>query len=293
MIPIRVPPVFRLLAVMLAVQGSGLRALAADPPAGFRDHIARLQPTVPDGFTLVVQPPFVVLGDEPVAVVEQRATNTVKWAVDRLKQEYFPRDPEVIIDIWLFRDQVSYTNHAFRLFHDIPASPFGYYSAEHQALVMNIATGSGTLAHEIVHAYLRVNFPNCPPWFDEGLASLYEAPVDVNGHIRGRINWRLKGLEQTIREGKTISFRRLTSMSAGEFYGDEGSTNYYAYYAQARYLCYYLQEKGLLKTYYREFSANVKQDPTGYETLQRVLRTSDMEKFKQQWEDFVLQLRKP
>jgi len=293
MFPIRVPPVFRMLAFTLAVAQGDLLALAEESPASFHDHIARLQPTVPDGFTIVVQPPFVVIGDEPAAIVEQRATNTVKWAVDRLKQEYFPRDPKEIIDIWLFRDKDSYTNHAFLLFHDTPASPFGYCSEEHQALVMNISTGSGTLVHEIVHAYLHVNFPRCPPWFDEGLASLYEAPADVNGHIRGRINWRLKGLEQTIREGKTVSFRRLTAMSAGEFYGGEGSANYNAYYAQARYLCYYLQEKGLLTKFYREFVADAKRDPTGYATLQRVLRVTDMEKFKKQWEDFVLQLRRP
>jgi len=293
-------PVCRLLAITLAVAGGGWPASAdetrmvpqpASVPAAFRDHVARLRPEVPDGFTLVVQPPFVVLGDEPAAVVQGRATNTVKWAVDRLKRDYFPRDPAEIIDIWLFRDQVSYTNHALSQFNDIPRSPFGYYSAEHGALVMNISTGRGTLVHEIVHAYLHANFPECPPWFDEGLAALYEAPADYNGHIRGEINWRIKGLEQSIREGKTISFRRLTAMNAGEFYGGPDSPNYNAYYAQSRYLCYYLQEKGLLKTFYHEFAANVKQDPTGYKTLQRVLRENDMEAFKKQWEDFVLQLR--
>jgi hypothetical protein len=263
----------------------------ASIPAAFRDHVTRLQPKVPSGFTVVLQPPFVVLGDEPAAVVQGCATNTVKWAVDRLKRDYFRRDPAEIIDIWLFRDQSSYTNHALRLFHDVPASPFGYYSAQHAALVMNIATGRGTLVHEIVHAYLHENFPKCPPWFDEGLAALYEAPAEDNGHIRGLINWRIKGLEKSIREGKNISFRRLTAMSAEEFYGGLNSTNYSAYYAQSRYLCYYLQEKGLLRTFYHEFAAGVKQDPTGYETLQRVLRVNDMEAFRKQWEDFILHWR--
>lgn len=35
-------------------------------------------------------------------------------------------------------------------------------------------------------------------------------------------------------------------------------------YVQARYLCYSLQEKGLLMRYYREFVAHHKDDPTGY-----------------------------
>jgi hypothetical protein len=249
MFRIGILPASRVLAIALAVAGSSSSTLAGETPAvppaaptdaAFLEHVARLKSKVPDGFTVVIQPPFVVIGDEPPATVQVRATKTVKWAVDRLKQEYFPRDPADIIDIWLFRDRASYTNNALRLFNDTPASPFGYYSAEHGALVMNIATGSGTLVHEIVHAYLRANFPACPPWFNEGLASLYEASANENGRIRGLINWRLKGLEQSIREGKIISFQRLTAMRETAFYGGSNSTNYNAYYAQSRYLCYYL-----------------------------------------------------
>ena len=289
-------PVCRWLAVVLAVAGRSWTSFAQDNlrvPAAFRDHVARLQAGLPDGFTVVVQPPFVVIGDEPAAVVQRRATNTVRWAVERLKREYFPRDPAEIIDIWLFRDRASYTNHSVQLFNLNPVSPFGFFAADQQALIMNISTGGGTLVHEIVHVYLRENFPACPPWFNEGLASLYEAAADKDGHIRGLINWRLKGLEQSIREGKTIPFQQLTAMTETEFYGGSNGTDYSAYYAQSRYLCYYLQEKGLLQKYYREFAAGVKVDPTGYETLRRVLQVKDMVAFKKQWEDWVLHLRTP
>src|SRR5258706_12901051 len=114
---------------------------------------------------------------------------------------------------------------------------------------MNIGTGSGTLVHEIVHPFMRANFPNCPAWFNEGLASLYEASVEKNGHIQGLINWRFKGLEKAIKEGRTISFQQLTSMSEAQFYG---GASYSEHYAQARYLCYYLQEKGLLAKFYHQ-----------------------------------------
>ena len=256
----------------------------------FAEHVAGLR--VPAGFTVVVQPPFVVIGDEPPAQVRLRATNTVKWAVDRLKQDYFQRDPAEIIDIWLFRDRTSYTNHAQLLFNDTPTTPFGYYSAEHRALIMNIATGGGTLVHEIVHPFMRASFPDCPAWFNEGLASLYEQASDQQGHIYGNINWRFKGLEQAIKDGKTISFQQLMAMSESEFYGGSNSTNYNQHYAQARYLCYYLQENGLLKKFYHEFVANAKGDPTGFNTLKRVLGEDDMVKFQKKWEKFILGLRK-
>jgi len=58
-------------------------------------------------------------------------------------------------------------------------------------------------------------------------------------------------------------------------------------------LCYYLQEKGLLIEFYREFHENRKQDPTGFQTLKRILNEQDMEVFKEKWEAFVLKLTFP
>ncbi len=261
--------------------------------AAYATHLAQLAKRVPEGFTMVVQPPFIVIGDESPQMVRQRAEKTVKWAVDKLKQDYFQRDPLVIIDVWLFRDSASYTNHAWLLFHDTPTTPFGYYSAAHHALIMNIATGGGTLVHEIVHPFMSANFTNCPAWFNEGLASLYEASMEKDGHIQGTINWRFKGLEQAIKDGKTLTFQQLTSMSDADFYGGANGASYSQYYAQARYLCFYLQEKGLLVKFYHQFAANAKSDPTGYATLKKVLGESDMPAFQKKWEKFILELRLP
>jgi hypothetical protein len=254
---------------------------------GFTVHLAKLKPAVPRGFSTVVQSPFVVLGDEPPETVRQRADTTVKSAVDHLKLDFFTRDPDEIIDIWLFKDGASYTNHAKELFDEIPASHFGYYSASRHALLMNISTGGGTLVHEIVHPYIHANFPECPPWFNEGLASLYEASTVRSGHIVGLINWRFKGLEQAIKEHQTIPFSKLAALDDSEFYG-EGSA---LHYSQARYLCYYLQENGLLVKFYREFCANVKADPDGLKSLQHVLGETDLHAFQVKWEKFILDLR--
>lgn len=213
-------------------------------------------------------------------MVWSRATNTVKWAVDQSKQEYLQRDPAEIIDIWLFKDHESYTNNAWRLFRDTPTTPFGYYSARHRALVMNIATGGGMLVHEIVHPFMRANFSECPAWFNEGLASLYEQSSTQNGRIHGKINRRYKGLEQAIKDRRLISFQQLTATSDGALYGGNDNPNYNQHYAQARYLCYYFQEKGLLTKFYRGFVANAKSDPTGFNTLKRVLGEEDMVAFQ-------------
>jgi hypothetical protein len=52
-----------------------------------------------------------------------------------------------------------------------------------------------------------------------------------------------------------------------------------------------LQQQGLLVKFYREFRKSVKDDPTGYETLQRILDEEDMAAFQETWTEFVLKLR--
>lgn len=238
-------------------------------------------------FSIVIQKPFVVIGDEPKEVVQQRAEDTVKWAVDQLKQDFFTKDPDDILDIWLFKDEASYEKHTRLLFGDTPTTPYGYYSSSHKALIMNIATGGGTLVHEIVHPFMEANFPACPAWLNEGLGSLYEQCGDVDGHIHGFTNWRLPGLQRAIRAKGVPSFKALTEMDTSAFYNDDKGTNY----AQSRYLCYYMQEKGVLVKFYQEFLARQKEDPSGFKSLQKVLGERDMDAFKTKWEKYVMGLR--
>ncbi len=264
----------------------------ANKAAGFTDtdyaqHLEKLKKKVPKGFTIVIQKPFVVIGDESPAMVRRRAEHTVKWAAKRLKRMYFPKDPVNIIDIWLFENRSSYLKYTWEIFRDKPDTPFGYSSSRHKALIMNIATGGGTLVHEMVHPFVAANFPNCPSWFNEGLGSLYEQSMGKGDEIIGLTNWRLAGLQEAIRKRVVPSFKTLTSTTDYSFYQEDPGTNY----AQARYLCYYLQEKGLLKKFYHKFHANCQNDPTGFETLKKVLGDSDMDAFKKKWERFVLQLR--
>jgi len=213
------------------------------------------------------------------------------WAVDRLKQDYFSQDPDHVINIWLFRDKSSYEQNTVDIFGRRPHTPFGYYSAQHKALVMNIETGGGTLVHEIVHPFVAANFPGCPSWLNEGLGSLYEQCQDRNGHIYGLTNWRLHGLHEALKdeEYKMPTFEELFSTSTREFYEEDLGTNY----AQARYLLYYLQEQGLLVTFYHEFRRSAQDDPTGYATLCKVLgrKKEDMDAFQKEWTEYVLALR--
>ena len=263
---------------------------AADTASvSFTEHLAQLQKTVPRAFTVVAQPPFVVIGDEWPATVQRRATNIVKWAVDLLKKDFFPLDPVEPIDIWVFKNNESYRKQTRVLFNESPSTSYGYSKPEHRRLVVNISTGGGTLVHEIVHPFMRANFPACPVWFNEGLASLFEQASERDGHIRGETNLRLAGLQAAIRAGRGLSFAQLLGASDAGFHGkNEG-----LFYAQARYLCYYLQERGLLVKFHREFAANAKTDPAGTGTLKKILAEDDLTAFQKTWEAFVMKLKFP
>jgi hypothetical protein len=284
---------FRLNSSPHQLNTARVNNLAATSPttfteADFARHVEQLKKKLPSNdFTVVIQPPFVVVGDEGAEAVREHSVNTVKWAVDKLKQDFFTKDPKEILDIWLFKDADSYERNTLALFGEKPGTPYGYYSSAHKALIMNISTGGGTLVHELVHPFVEVNFPACPPWLNEGLGSLYEQSGEVDGHIHGYTNWRLPGLQTAIRAGKVPSFKSLTALDAHAFYVADIGTNY----GQSRYLCYYLQQHGLLVKFYREFFARQRVDPTGYKSLQKTLGAVDMTAFQRKWEKYLLSLR--
>jgi hypothetical protein len=260
-------------------------------------HVARISRDLPT-FTVLVQKPFVIAGDDAPEAVRAAGVQTVKWTVEHLKKDFFEKDPVDLIDIYLFKNKASYDKYTKDYFKDPVISPYGYYSPNHKALIMNIGTGTGTLVHEIVHPFMAANFPSCPTWFNEGLASLYEQSMEKDGHIWGLPNWRLTDLKQNFAgtapagEGKPPSFKALCAMDSGTFYGAGKSPNY----GIARYLCLYLQEKGVLAQFYKDFVRNQKADPTGYDTLQKTLAglgEKDMEAFRKKWEAWVMGLKYP
>jgi hypothetical protein len=242
------------------------------------------------GFHVLIERPFIVVGDQSAAEVKGAAEGIVRWTVDRLKRDYFRDEPRQVIAIYLFGDEASYESNTLEFFGSKPTTPFGFYSSSKRAMSMNIATGGGTLVHEIVHPFIESNFPDCPSWFNEGLASLYEQSSDHQGHIVGLTNWRLAGLQKAISKDRLRSFESLCSTTTEEFYDDQLSGSNYA---QARYLCYYLQEHGLLKTYYDRFVEQADDDPSGYQTLKQVLDIEDIEPFESQWRRYVLELTFP
>jgi hypothetical protein len=260
--------------------------------AAYNRHIAALRARLAKlglgDLAIRIEDPFVVVGEGTADELELRAS-TVRWAVELLERDFFDRRPTRILDVYLFGTAASYERGVKKLTGESPGTPYGFYSRADGGLFMNIATGGGTLVHEIVHPYVEADFPSAPPWLNEGLGSLFEQSAQRDGHIVGLTNWRLAGLQEAIAEGAVPSFRTLTSLDSAAFYGRGSGTHY----AQARYLLYYLQDHGRLRDFYRAFRAARAKDPTGYATLVKALGASDMAAFEQRWQAYVARLRFP
>lgn len=227
---------------------------------------------------------FVASNDTPAMF--RTCKGTISRMFRYLYQDYFSRKPEKPIRVYLFRDRASYEAYCNASYKKPPSTPFGFYMSRERKMVMNIATGTGTLAHELVHPLLAEDFPDVPSWFNEGFASLFEQSGTRGAKIVGDVNWRLPGLLKALKAGKGVALADLLATSTEQFYGDERGINY----ATARYLCYYLQEHGQLIGFYRDFKAAAKEDPTGARTLEKSTGKSlaDLDK---SWREWVLALR--
>lgn len=247
---------------------------------------ARLESQLAADCSLLVRPPFVIAGDLPREELDGWYQRTIGPASRALAASYFEAAPDAPITVLLFASEASYERHARSFIDTQGASIYGYYRPAQRMLVMNLATGSGTLVHELTHALMDFDFPRAPHWFNEGLASLHEQCRihDDESGLEGLPNWRLPILVQAIRQDRLQPLAQW--MAGDEFRGHNVSLNY----AQARYLCLYLQQRGRLAEFYRRFRATVANDPSGALTLRAVLSAESCEAIDAEFRRWVLEL---
>jgi len=225
-----------------------------------------LESKLSDEFIIKPHLYYVVVSNLSETETDRLINHTITAATECFYNNYFEKRPDEITTIFLFKDEKSYKSWAKELYNDYGLSRFGYYKPSERVMLMNINTGSGTLVHEMTHALVRYDFPEIPAWFNEGLGSLYERCSLQNGKILGYVNWRLPDLQEPIEDGSYTSLKKLLKTNDDEFYGENSGFNY----AQARYLCMFLQEKRMLREYYKAFRDNYETDKTGRKTLEEL-----------------------
>jgi hypothetical protein len=207
--------------------------------------------------------PFVLAGDLSEDQLTEWYKSTIGPASRAMAHSFFRVVPHEPITVLLFSGEHSYDRYAHELYGDEQISIYGYYKRGQRVLVMNAATGAGTIVHELTHALADFDCPHIPDWFNEGLASLHEQcrirPNETG--IDGLENWRLPILQRAIQQKRLRSLEAL--IMADDFRMHDIGLNY----AQARYLCLWLQRRGLLEEFFERWRANQSIDPLGGDAL--------------------------
>jgi hypothetical protein len=260
-----------LLALSLPFTPRVARAAAPEdaPLETIRTELGAATPVVRQG-------PFVIAGPGWTPASLQSPAALVRQALDALYTGRFAATPARPVAVYLFPSAQPYERFCHARLGDACMSPFGFYRPDFRTIVMNAGPGLGTLTHEMVHPLMEAdwgakNATTAPNWIDEGIASLYEAPViPRHGEIHGVKNWRLPRLQAALRSAKEAPgtrFDALFGMSDENFRdGDEP-----LHYAMARYACQWLDEQGKLWPFYQAWRDDAAADPTGEKAFTRVI----------------------
>jgi hypothetical protein len=101
---------------------------------------------------VIVRPPFVVAGDWVPEKLNAYYRDTIEPVARALWTCYFDHRPDRPISIVLLSDETTYRQQALRLDGRERGAYYGYFQRDELRIVVNLATGDGTLAHELTHA---------------------------------------------------------------------------------------------------------------------------------------------
>ncbi len=226
-----------------------------------------LRQQLPENYATIVREPFILAGDIGETDLDRLHRESVGPVTEALWRSYFDRRPDQPVIIVALSNEQVFRQAAWKLDGYKSTAYAGYTQRSQRRLVFNLATGNGTLTHELSHILAYFDFPDMPEWFDEGLAALHEETVfSADGlTLMGTPNWRNRLLRGALDAAELPMFETL--VKSRSFRGEGENLNY----AYVRCFCLYLQERGLLSHFYRKFRDRVGDDPSGLETLRELL----------------------
>lgn len=269
-------------------------ASAESLAAECRQRAALLPQQLAQPIQTIVRPPFVLAGDLPEAELQAKYEATIQPVCQALVATYFRRQPQQPVLVLMLTTEAAYRGAAEHLFFDRDVSRYGYYKPGRQAVLVSLAAGDGPLFHELTHVLMDADFPDAPPWLQEGLATLHEAvelsagprnassagpasPDVANFSLAGcpvpgltpLPNWRGTVLRRAVAEDRLPALEAFLAQAS--FRGSREALDY----AYARGLCLFLHQRGILPRVYAALRERVDVDPTGRRTLLDLCAASD------------------
>ena len=159
--------------------------------------------------------------------------------VSYFEANYFPVAQKRRLTMFLFAGDAAYRAYVRKHYTDF--TPYGFYSAPQNLIVVNGASGLGTATHELVHHCIACGFVEKPPsWIDEGFATFFEKFIgylDARGRLHISLgyfsNWRFPHTRSVVAGLSLEALARARDVDQ----------------SAARSLMLFLHRKGLLETF--------------------------------------------
>ncbi|HEY1693640.1 MAG TPA: hypothetical protein VGG39_15840 [Polyangiaceae bacterium] len=179
--------------------------------------------------------------------------------------------PDRAITVFLFPSDDPYVEFCVRRYGAACTSDYGQYDTVRREIVVNAGPGGPTtLLHELVHA-IGTEFPTMPDWFEEGLATAFEIPVQSGPYeIHSGPNKRHQMLLGEIRNPTselTVSLDQLFAVTRAEV---RGATEWLVY-AMSNDFCAWLDSQHKLWPFYRFWRDHADRDRTGRWSFEKVM----------------------
>ncbi len=151
---------------------------------------------------------------------------------------------------------------------------------------------TSVVVHEFTHALhfadMFARKQQHPIWLVEGLATLFEAS-DRNGGVVPRHSYRLAIVQAAVKNRQSLPWKAFVQFQQPQFLRVA-----HLAYAQARYMLFYMHEKGLLKKFYDEYTnkQNYESDQSALEAFE-VVFGKPIEAVEHDWKQWVLKQTVP
>lgn len=240
------------------------------PGYEYSEIINKYNTILPSGFLVTKYKYFIIFSDLDENLTYTLIESDVKNTITAMTGNYVEKFPGEVTPIIIFNEFDSYKKFVLNNYdieeHDL--SPYGFFKISKNVIVIRYVSWKGSILHEITHRFTRSDFPDIPSWFDEGFAALHEKSTFKNENLVGEFSWRIISIRRAFENNNYTGLKLLMETNDDELYGKRSSF----YYAQSRYLLMMLQQKGLLKEYYKLFRDTYTKDESGVSQLEKIMK---------------------
>ncbi|MFH1422892.1 MAG: hypothetical protein ABIH42_09315 [Planctomycetota bacterium] len=250
----------------------------------FNAYIERCKQELGEGYNIINDENYkLLIASNAEQEKLDKIINRMHEHADVLWNDFFKNKPNYYIIVILPKDTESYNKLGLD-----KLNPVGLYDVTNRRLMVDLQSGGiGAITHEFAHALHFADMgalnQRHPLWIVEGFGTFCEECWAKDNHLVGNLkSWRLKKYKETIGTENYISLEFIMKAPKEEF--KTRKTPYMC--AAARYVFCYLQEKGLLVRFYKEYITDFSKDSTGITTIER-LTGKTLNEFEKEWLEFV------